>query len=226
MCFSATADLIAGSAIGLMGVDALRHAQSRGEFPIAVLPVLLGGHQLIETFVWWGLQGRVAPYIGDLAMWIYLVVAFVVLPVLVPVAVLALEPEPRRRRWMTAFAALGVVVSSVLARALWAGPVTVELLDYHLAYGTGLKYGLVVVASYVVATCGSLLLSSHRTIAAFGVLNAVVVGVLATVEQEGFASLWCGWAAATSGVVVVFLRQPRPLLATTGDHRLREARGQ
>ncbi len=71
-----------------------------------MLPLLLGAHQLVELFVWWGLQGHVSSEIGRLATWTYLLVAFVVLPVFMPLAVLVLEPT-RRRRWnMAPFLAL------------------------------------------------------------------------------------------------------------------------
>jgi hypothetical protein len=58
-----------------------------------------------------------------------------------------------------------------------------------------------------VATCGSLVLSGYRRIAVFGVVNLVAVAVLAAVTLEGFASLWCGWAALTSVAIAWYLRQ-------------------
>jgi hypothetical protein len=62
------------------------------------------------------------------------------------------------------------------------------------------------VAAYVVATCGSLLFSGYRDIAIFGVVNLIAVAVLAHLEIDGFASLWCGWAAISSGAVALHLR--------------------
>jgi len=51
MCFSAQADLVAGLVVMAIGVDAVRHVQAPRQLPIASLPLLLGGHLLIETFV-------------------------------------------------------------------------------------------------------------------------------------------------------------------------------
>jgi len=42
--------------------------------------------------VWWGQQGHVPPGLAEVALWVYLLIAFVVLPIYVPLAVLALEP--------------------------------------------------------------------------------------------------------------------------------------
>jgi hypothetical protein len=60
--------------------------------------VLLGAHQLIEAFVWWGVEGHVAHAIERLAPWLDLLIAFVVLPIFVPIAVLVLEPTAKRGR--------------------------------------------------------------------------------------------------------------------------------
>ena len=96
MCFSAEADLATGLVAGLAGVDALRHARQPGERALGALPVLFGVHQLTEVFVWWGLTDRVPWTVGDAAVWLYLSFAFVLLPVFVPLAVLAVEPDARR----------------------------------------------------------------------------------------------------------------------------------
>ena len=79
--------------ITAIGVDAVRHIHQRHEFiALAWLPVLLGAHQFIEALVWLWLQGHVPRAAGHVALWAYLLIAFVALPVLVPLAVVALEP--------------------------------------------------------------------------------------------------------------------------------------
>jgi hypothetical protein len=207
MCLSAQADLLGGLVIGAIGVDAVRHVGSRRDhLPLAALPLILAFHQLDEAFVWWGLQGHVAESVGQVATWIYLLIAFVLLPVYVPVAVLWLEPPGRRRQAMLVLTALGVVVSGLLLAAMIAGPVTASLGDYHVNYDTGLRSGGLVVFLYVVATCGALVLSGFRDVALFGVVNLVAVAVLARLTIDGFASLWCAWAAVTSAAFALWLR--------------------
>jgi hypothetical protein len=207
MCLSAQADLLGGVVIGAIGIDAVRHVGARRDhLPLAALPLILAVHQLDEAFVWWGLQGHVAESVGRAATWVYLLIAFVLLPVYLPVAVLCLEPRGRRRQAMVALTGLGVIVSIVLLAAMVAGPVTAELGDYHVNYDTGLRSGGFVVLLYVVATCGALLFSGYRDVALFGVVNLVAVAVLARLTIDGFASLWCAWAAVTSGAFALWLR--------------------
>ena len=207
MCFSAQADLIGGVVLAGIGIDAVRHVRRRRDHvALAALPFLLAAHQLDEAFVWWGLQGHVAAGVGRAAMWVYLLFAFVVLPVYVPLAVRALEPPGRRRAAMTVLAGFGAAVSIVLLLAMIRGPVTARLGDFHLSYGIHLHGGLLIVAAYVAATCGATVFSGYRRVAIFGVVNLVAVAVLAKLAIDGFASLWCAWAALTAGAIALHLR--------------------
>ena len=220
MCFSPQADLVGGAVVGAIGIDAVRNVHSRhGHIALATLPLLLGAHQVIEAFVWLGLQGHVPHDVERAALWAYLLIAFVVLPIFVPLAVLLNEPLRQRRRAMAPLVVLGVAVASVLFAAMVRGPVTVSLHPYHLAYGIALSQGGVVVGCYVLAVCGTLLLSSHRRVVTFGLVNVVAVGIIAWLTIDGFASVWCGWAAVSSGAIALHMRvggfkQVMPLDAT------------
>ncbi len=211
MCFSPQADLVGGVAIGAIGVDVVRHVHRRRDhMALAALPLLLGAHQLDEAFVWWGQEGHVPSAIGRVALWIYLLIAFVVLPVFVPLAVRALEPSSRRRMCMVPFVVIGAGVAAWLLVAMVRGPVGVAVRPYHLAYTIKPGHGLVVITLYVVACCGTLLFSGYRHVVVFGVVNLVAVAIIAKLTVDGFASVWCGWAAVTSGVVALHMRLGRP----------------
>jgi len=172
---------------------------------IAPFPILLGLHQLDETFVWWQLQGHITHDAGVVAMWIYLLFAFVVLPTLVPLMVLLLEPRGRRSV-IAPFLALGVVTSAVLLEAMLSGHPSAKLGSYHVAYSIGLQHGVVIIGVYILATCGSMLASGLRNVVWFGALNLIAVIVLARLCANGFASLWCFYAALASGAIALHLR--------------------
>lgn len=221
MCLSAEVDLVAGLVIGAAGVDALRHAEDRKEIAVAALPMLLGAHQLIEAVAWWGLEDRVPAIAGDVAVWIYLLLAFGVLPIFVPLAMVLLEPDVARARAMRHLVVMGAAVSLVLVATMIRGPVEAAIGGRYIAYDIGLSHGGLVVAAYVVATCGALLLSSHRVIVRFGVFNVVAVAVLIWLNTSGFASLWCAWAAIASMGVAFGLRSGA--LVSERSHRLDRA---
>lgn len=160
--------------------------------------------------MWWGVQGHVPHDVGRVALWIYLLIAFIVLPMFVPIAVLALEPTSDLRRRMTPFAALGAGVSAVLLVAMLRAPINATEHPYHLAYDLRLGHGGFWIALYIVAVCGALLFSGYRHIAIFGLANLVAVAFLAWLTIDGFASLWCGYAAVSAGAIALHMRYAKP----------------
>ena len=218
MCFSPQADLVGGVVITGIGVDVLLHRDGRNShIALSALPVLLGLHQFVEAFVWWGLQGHVSAGAGRAAMWVYLSIAFIVLPIFVPTAVLLLEPTARRRWMIVPFVVIGTAVAVALLVAMLHGPVSVRLRPNHLAYSLRLGHSAVVITLYVVAVCGAWLMSGYRPIALYGIANLVAVIVIAKLTIDGFASVWCGYAALSSAALALYMRRPHsghsPVLA-------------
>jgi hypothetical protein len=167
--------------------------------------LLFGVHQLIEAFVWWGLEGKVPASLGDTAMWIYLAIAFL-LPLWVPLAVRGVEPSPGRRPVITVMVGIGLLVSLILLGTIVWGPVNAAIVGHHIAYDVDIPGGGAIGVLYVVATCGALLLSSDRWIRYFGMSNVAAVAVLVWITVGGLTSLWCVWAAVTSVAIDLFLR--------------------
>lgn len=211
MCFSAEADLIAGLVVTGVGIETLRHVGHHKEATLAVLPMVFGVHQLVEVPVWLGAEGRVSEGVAHSAAWLYLLIAFGVIPWLVPSAVRALEFEPSRRRSMRAVVWLGVLVAFALTVPIVAGPVAATTSEAHVAYSAELFWGGPFSVLYVAATCGALLASSDRVVRVYGLINLVAVGTLAILLTSGVISLWCVWAAVTSIAIAIHLRrQHRP----------------
>ncbi len=207
MCFSPEGDLIGGAVVVAIGVDACLHLRKRVEYiPLAVLPLVLGLHQIDETFVWWWLQGHVSADIGRVAMWIYLLFALVILPTLVPLLIYFFMPRSSSRWRLVPFVILGFVVSLILLEAMLVGDPNVRLGAFHLAYTIGLHNGITIIGLYIVATCGPLLACGVRPMVWFGVVNLIAAIILALLCASGFTSLWCFYAALVSGAVAFHLR--------------------
>lgn len=211
VCFSPEGDVAGGLVVTAIGIDTCRHLGGRKEYLLlAALPLVLGAHQLIESLVWWQLRGDLPTEIGRAATWLYLLIALVVVPVLVPLAVMMLEPTRRRQLTIAPFVLLGTGVAFVLLMTMLRSPVTARLGSYHLGYSIGLHYGVLVVGLYVFATCGSLLMSGYRDFVIFGVANVVAVVVLARLTADGFTSLWCFYAALACGAICLHMRYGNP----------------
>ena len=219
MCFSPEADLAVGTIVVAIGIDALRHVRAPKQVPLASIPLLLGLHQIIEAFVWWGLQGHVAHEIERIALWVYLLFALAALPVLLTIAVGLVERVPNRRYVIGAFAVLAMAVAGTLVIAISRGPIGVEIEGRHLAYQLdAFTAGGRLTALYVIATCGALLASSYRDLEVMGTLNLIAVPVLMWLTVSGFISLWCFWAAIVSVLIALHLRRHDQRLSVGRAH--------
>ena len=203
MCFSAEADFVSGAVIGAIGVATLSQVDKRRQIPLAALPLAFAAHQFTEGFVWRELDGG-ATHVTGPAVYVYLLFAWVLLPVIVPLAVMALEPPGRARRRIAGFVAIGAVASAYLSVALISGDVSAHSGGHVVLYGGAGRYADAATALYIVATCGAPLLSRYRNIVWFGITNLFAVGAIATVQAEGLTSIWCSWAAVVS--VLIFFQ--------------------
>jgi hypothetical protein len=217
MCFSTTADIVAGSVLAPVAVVSLRSARAPRELPFAALPAVFALHQLIESLVWAGDDGDVSAGLAHAAAVAYAAIAFPLLPLLFPVAVVLIEPRAARRTALP-FVALGAVVSGYLGFAMATHGVQVTAHAHALSYDIGADNGGFWAVLYVVAVIGPALLSRSPSIRAFGAVNLVGLTVVALAYAEAFASLWCIYAAITSVLVVVHLRR-EPILGEQHDLR-------
>jgi hypothetical protein len=216
MCFSATADLVVGAALVPVAVASLHEVRHRRELPFALLPTIFAVHQFLEAAVWGGQEGHVPDGLAHVALLAYLFIAYPLLPTLIPVAVLLLEPRGARRR-VAAFVALGAIVSIYLTVVVLIQPVTVVMHPHALEYRTQVQAGMVWAVLYIVAVIGPALMSGYPSIIAFGAANLVGLTVVAVVYLAAFASLWCLWAAAASALVLLHMVRRRRL---PDPHRL------
>jgi hypothetical protein len=171
MCFSAEADFISGAVMGAVGVATLAQVKDRRELPLAALPLTFAAHQATQGVVWLGLDGHASDATRNLALHAYLLVAWVVLPILAPVAMLLVEPDAIRRRCMTILAVVGAIVGVWLFWPILNGAVGAYANGHTIRYTGAGKHADLVTVFYIVATCGSFLLSSLRRVRIFGVAN-------------------------------------------------------
>lgn len=216
MCWSATADLVAGSGIAVVGVACVTRVRSSRDVPLASLPLLLGAHQVVESVVWES-GGGSGP-----ATVVWAVIALPVLAVWVPVSVWCAAPPRVRRRLLLPLAA-GTVTAALLAHGLATGPVTAEPRGRTIGYTVGLSHTPVFVTGYLLATVGSLLLSGDRWLRALGILVAIGAPACWALWRLEFISTWCALAAVCSVVLLGWVRaRPASPSSTVPaqDHRL------
>ena len=198
MCFSASANFVASGIIGSVGVATLRHVDHPRATLFAAVPMLFALHQFAEAFVWLGLDGEIGRVAFHHSVFLFMLYAQGLLPFLMPLAVLLMEPAGWRRWAVAACTALGAALCCWTTYAVVAFP-SQAFVDHHsIAYRNQMTDGGWVAASYVIATCGALLLSIHRVVRWFGILNVVGLTVVLIVKGYAFTSVWCFYAAVLS----------------------------
>ncbi len=200
-------------------------APTRADLPIAALPLLFAVHQGIEAFVWLGLDGRVSAGVKHAAIVAYLLIAQIVLPILVPIGVRAIEPVAWRRRALLVPLAAGLAVAAWVVYVLNVEEVAAHAEANALIYETDYRLGPISTALYGLATLGAVLLTSRRELLALGLVNAVGFAAAALVRYESVTSVWCAYAALTSAVVLWHLRARRAEAQQAQPRRRRRLSG-
>ncbi|MGX1372002.1 hypothetical protein RKD19_007361 [Streptomyces canus] len=142
MCWSATADLVAGAAITSVGAACVIRTRRAGDLPLAALPLLLGVHQLVEAAIWHTGGGTGAATVT------WAVIALPVLALWVPVGVWCAAPRRVGRR-VAALVAVGALTTAFLAHGLATRPVRAEIRGHTMAYVIGLPQAELLVAAAI-----------------------------------------------------------------------------
>lgn len=216
MCLSPEVDVIASAAISGLGVATLLQVRDKRDLIIGALPLGFGLHQLTEAFVWWGLRDQVSAGIGDAARDVYVGYAQVVLPIVVPIGFALLERDPKRRRFVWPFAALGLAVGLFLLWHLVGGGIVADERDHCVAYVTTTPHAIPSAVAYVLAVCAPALLSSRRHLRWFGLVNIVGITIASTMQEEEFTSVWCLYAAVMSWLIFLHFRAEAKAVSARG----------
>jgi len=201
MCFSATASFTASAVLGTVGLATLRHVREPRALLFAAIPLLFAAHQFTEGFVWLGLTGRIGPVALGHVAFLFMLYAQGIVPFLMPLAVLLMEPAGPRRRIIFAATAIGAVVFAWMIYGLIFFESRCFIENHSIAYRNPVTSNLPVSLLYIAATCGALLASTHRVIRWYGVLNVIGLTAAQLIKAYAFASVWCFYAAIQSIII-------------------------
>lgn len=198
MCFSATASFAGSGVIAVIGVATLRQLREPRALLFAAVPLLFALHQFTEGLVWLGLDGRIGKIALNHAAFMYTMYAQGLLPLLMPLAIVLMEPRGWRRRVILALTAMGAVAAAWDAIGLISLPLNTCVQGNSIAYNNAMTASLPISGLYIFATCGALLLSTHRVVRWYGALNIIALSITQLVKAYAFASVWCFYAASMS----------------------------
>lgn len=214
MCFSPTASFVAAGVLASIGVATLRHVREPRTLLFASVPLLFAFHQATEGVVWLGLDGMIGQVALHRAAFLFTLYAQGLLPFLMPAAVALMEPRGWRRTIIIGLTAIGAVVCAWDLYGLLFYPRQVFVDHHSIAYRNEFTGNLFISLLYILASCGSLLLSSHVVVRWYGVLNVVCLTIVQIVRDYAFASVWCFYAAAMSIMIYWQFRSQTIMLKT------------
>lgn len=206
MCFSATASFAAGTVLLGFGAVTISRVTRPAEVPYALIPALFGVQQLIEGGLWLTLPDGSA-HLSNILTHTYAFFSHVLWPIFVPLAVLLIEPDRRRRRILAGLAAAGGVAGSYLLYFWGADPTTAQVVGGHMLYISPHFFTGPILALYVLSTCLSSFVSSHAAVRWFGVAASLSLAAAYLFYAMWYISVWCFFAAIMSVTILLFFRR-------------------
>lgn len=206
MCFSAAASFAASGGLAAAGAATLALRPPLRALPFAAIPAIFALHQAIEGMIW--LETGAGEAVAPALKLSWLVIAQILWPSYIPLAVLLMERAGRRRRQaLAALLVAGLIVSGAFLAILIRHDYSVVVAHGNLRYATDLAVEKEIAGLYILAATAPLLLSGRRFVLLFGV--AVLTGSVVT--QLFFAhagpSVWCFFAAISSVFVYLHMRE-------------------
>lgn len=206
MCFSAPVSFVTSGVLALTGAAAMKKA---GKTPLrwyAAIPLLFSAQQFVEGLQWLADKPSVCSTVLGYG---FLLFAFLLWPLYFPLAAYKIETDQTRRKMLRGMIWFGLVGSLSLLAVLIIQPLTVAVTGNSIEYQVFVPFDVAGIILYVVATCGSGLLSTRPGTRLFA--GAVFLSFMVSIlfYEFAFTSVWCFFAAALS--VLIYLDVCKPM---------------
>ncbi len=203
MCFSATASFIAGATTVGVGALTVTKTKSKREIPLASISILFGIQQLIEGTLWLSFN---LPVMNIILTYSYLLYALVWWPFFMPIAVFLVEENEMRKKILSLFIFLGIIVGLYFLLFIIIGPVASRIVNNSIGYNCSYPYTEPTFALYVIITCMTCFISSHKMIKIFGAVALLSLFIAYQFYNVTFTSVWCFFAAILSLIIYFHFR--------------------
>lgn len=204
MCFSAGASFVGSAVISTIGIATIIKVHKPSQIVFASIPLFFGLQQFIEGCMWIILQHpEYAPY-QKLFTNAFLIMAQVFWPMMIPLAVLYMEKNIKKKRVLWILLGTGFSVSMFYIYCLSSYNVTPEISGYHIHYNDEVYprvLSLIAFALYLVTSITPLFVSSIKRTHLLGILMSLSCLVTIIFFTQYLTSVWCFFAALISAVI-------------------------
>jgi hypothetical protein len=211
MCFSAEASFAGGVIISAIGIVTVTPIHKRSQLIFGIIPVFFGIQQIVEGLLWISLPDPELINLQKFSTYFFLVMAEVIWPTMIPLSVLTMEVNEKRRKFLWILLGVGLALSTYYTICLFMFHVTPEIDGYHILYNSDFPKFISLIAFfvYLVATITPLFISSIKRTHLMGILMFLSCAVSAILFTEYLTSVWCFFAAIISGVIFWILRDSK-----------------
>ena len=211
MCFSASASFAGGVVILAIGAIAVKTVHKKSHLLFALIPVFFALQQLAEGLVWISLPNPDYVWMQLLGKYLFLTVADVIWPIMMPLSVLLMEENPKKLVILKVLLLIGILVSLYYAYCLIFCQINPETIKYHIHYKNDFPETVSIPAFivYLIATITPFFISSVKRIRYFGLLLILSCVVTAIFFFEILTSVFCFFAAMISVVIFWILRDSK-----------------
>lgn len=222
MCFSAGASFAGAALLTSIGAATIKRASSPSQKLFAEIPLFFAFQQCAEGIVWLTLRSGEYQSLQTAATYIFLIMALVIWPVMMPLAVMRMEENRKRRNIIKAVFPFGIFVSAYYVCCLAFFNVTPLISGFHIQYIGDFPEYLrnVVFGAYIIATISPLFISSVKRMSLFGSLIVVSCIITGIFYKEYLTSVWCFFAALISIVIYIIVKESQEEL-TPADFKMR-----
>ncbi len=204
MCFSTEASFTAALVLGGIGYATTKAAANKNFYILASIPLLFAFQQLSEGLIWYNFAYHPLPAsFLQVAMKFYLVIAFLVWPIWIPLALFVPESITWRRLLIGVALFAGCCLSFMNLSFALKQDATVQVVNHSLQYLGNVPNQTILYPLIVLIPC---FLSSLKNMYLFGLLAAAGYFLANYFYQTTFVSVWCFFAAVVSLLIYKILR--------------------
>lgn len=203
MCFSPEASFAGGVIISTIGAVTITKVHKSSQLVFASIPLFFGIQQIAEGFVWLALQNQDLIIMQKISTYMFLIMALVIWPAMIPLSILQMEEKKGKRKILTFLVVPGIVLSFYYSFCLLSFSVYPQIDGYHILYKNGFPRALSNPAFivYLIVTITPLFISSIKKTWLMGILMTLSCLVTAIFFRQFMTSVWCFFAALISGVI-------------------------
>jgi hypothetical protein len=211
MCFSAEASFAGGVIISAIGVATVTKVHKSSQLIFASIPLFFGVQQFTEGVLWLTLPNPDYLSIQKFSTYMFLIMAEVLWPMMIPLSVLSMETNQKKKKILTGLLILGACLSAYYAICLILFNVNPVIMGYHVLYHSDFpkSIALFAFAIYLTVTITPLFVSSIKKTHLLGALMFLSCAITAIFFTQYLTSVWCFFAAMISVVIFWILRDSK-----------------